>query len=55
LNYTTPPLSFAKADRDLSFHRIEKALRILEKNLHFPNVHFHDLRSGIGTVEVQMH
>ncbi|MEI8311420.1 MAG: glucosamine-6-phosphate isomerase [Verrucomicrobiota bacterium] len=32
----THPLSFAKADKDLCFDRIEKALRIPDKNLHFP-------------------
>ena len=30
------PLSFAKADKELCFNRIEKSLRIPEKNLHFP-------------------
>ena len=33
----THPLSFAKADKDLCFDRIEKALRIPDKNLHFPS------------------
>ncbi len=31
------PLSFAKADKDLCFDRIDKTLRIPEKNLHFPS------------------
>jgi glucosamine-6-phosphate deaminase len=30
------PLSFAKADKDLCFDRIDKALSIPENNLHFP-------------------
>jgi glucosamine-6-phosphate deaminase len=30
------PLSFEKADRELCFNRIRKALRIPEENLHFP-------------------
>jgi glucosamine-6-phosphate deaminase len=30
------PLSFAKCDREMCFDRIEKKLRIPEKNLHFP-------------------
>jgi len=30
------PLSFAKADRELCFNRIDKSLRIDEANLHFP-------------------
>lgn len=30
------PLSFAKADKDLCFNRIESKLRIAERNLHFP-------------------
>jgi glucosamine-6-phosphate deaminase len=34
---TTHPLSFAKADKELCFDRIDKALRIPEKNLHFPS------------------
>jgi glucosamine-6-phosphate deaminase len=33
----THPLSFAKADKDLCFNRIEKTLRMPEKNLHFPS------------------
>jgi len=32
----THPLSFAKCDRAMCFDRIEKKLRIPEKNLHFP-------------------
>ena len=31
------PLSFAKADKELCFDRIDKSLRIPEKNLHFPS------------------
>jgi glucosamine-6-phosphate deaminase len=31
------PLSFAKADKELCFDRIDKGLRIPEKNLHFPS------------------
>ena len=31
------PLSFAKADKDLCFDRIDKNLRIPEQNLHFPS------------------
>ncbi len=31
----THPLSFAKADRDLCFNRIDKKLRMPEENLHF--------------------
>jgi glucosamine-6-phosphate deaminase len=34
---TKHPLSFAKADKELCFDRIEKPLRIPEKNLHFPS------------------
>jgi glucosamine-6-phosphate deaminase len=30
------PLSFAKADKELCFHRIDKNLRMPESNLHFP-------------------
>ncbi len=33
----THPLSFARADKHLCFDRIDKALRIPEKNLHFPS------------------
>lgn len=33
---STHPLSFAKADKELCFNRIEKSLRIPERNLHFP-------------------
>ncbi len=33
----THPLSFAKADKDLCFNRIDKALNIPEQNLHFPS------------------
>jgi glucosamine-6-phosphate deaminase len=33
---TTHPLSFAKADLDLCFHRIDPALRLPDPNLHFP-------------------
>jgi glucosamine-6-phosphate deaminase len=33
---TTHPLSFAKADIDLCFNRINPALRMPESNLHFP-------------------
>lgn len=33
---TTHPLSFAKADMDLCFNRIDPALRMPESNLHFP-------------------
>ncbi len=33
---TGHPLSFAKADKDLCFNRVEKHLRIPERNLHFP-------------------
>jgi len=32
----THPLSFAKADMELCFHRIEPALRMPAENLHFP-------------------
>jgi glucosamine-6-phosphate deaminase len=32
----THPLSFEKADRDLCFNRINKNLRMPDKNLHFP-------------------
>ena len=32
----THPLSFAKADKDLCFNRIDSKLRMPEKNLHFP-------------------
>jgi glucosamine-6-phosphate deaminase len=32
----THPLSFARADRELCFDRIEASLRIPEENLHFP-------------------
>ena len=32
----THPLSFAKADMDLCFNRIDKKLRMPEENLHFP-------------------
>ena len=35
---TTHPLSFAKADMDLCFNRINPALRMPESNLHFPTV-----------------
>ncbi len=31
------PLSFARADKQLCFNRIEKSLRIPENNLHFPS------------------
>lgn len=31
------PLSFAKADKEMCFDRIEKSLRIPDKNLHFPS------------------
>ena len=34
---TNHPLSFAKADKELCFDRIDKNLRIPEKNLHFPS------------------
>lgn len=34
---TRHPLSFAKADKELCFNRIDKALGIPEKNLHFPS------------------
>jgi glucosamine-6-phosphate deaminase len=34
---TNHPLSFAKADKELCFDRIDKSLRIPEKNLHFPS------------------
>ena len=33
---TTHPLSFAKADMEMCFHRIRPELRIKEENLHFP-------------------
>jgi glucosamine-6-phosphate deaminase len=33
---TDHPLSFAKADKDLCFNRIQKALRMPESHLHFP-------------------
>ncbi len=33
----THPLSFARADKQLCFNRIEKSLRIPERNLHFPS------------------
>ena len=33
----THPLSFAKADMDLCFNRIDQALRMPEANLHFPS------------------
>lgn len=33
---TDHPLSFAKADRDLCFNRIDKKLRMPDANLHFP-------------------
>jgi glucosamine-6-phosphate deaminase len=32
----THPLSFAKADKDMCFNRIEKSLRMPDANLHFP-------------------
>jgi glucosamine-6-phosphate deaminase len=32
----THPLSFAKADKDLCFNRIDPKLRMSDKNLHFP-------------------
>ena len=32
----THPLSFARADRELCFDRIDKRLRLPEANLHFP-------------------
>jgi glucosamine-6-phosphate deaminase len=34
---TKHPLSFARADKELCFDRIDKALRIPDKNLHFPS------------------
>ena len=53
---TAHPLSFAKADRDLCFHRIEKALRIPDKNLHFPSgdlAAYSDSYDGIRCVVMQ--
>ena len=35
------PLSFAKADKDLCFDRIEKSLRMPDSNLHFPTGDLH--------------
>ncbi|MFH0938793.1 MAG: glucosamine-6-phosphate isomerase [Planctomycetota bacterium] len=32
----THPLSFAKADKDMCFNRIEKSLRMPDSNMHFP-------------------
>jgi len=34
---TNHPLSFAKADKELCFDRLDKSLRIPEENLHFPS------------------
>jgi len=53
---TTHPLSFAKADRDLLFSRIEKGLRIPEGNLHFPSgdlAAYSDSYDGIRCVVMQ--
>ena len=49
-------LSFAKADRELCFQRIEKALRLPEENLHFPSgdlAAYSDSYDGIRCVVMQ--